>query len=108
MCIAGLLPKGDILTLNEQLQVEWLYMTFHKSDRAEYVRSRCKLDNETLQTIAEYFQSIHETHENNGNLTHHQVEKIWAEAKCKLRCKLEEQLGRKKRLLSNQRRGYRS
>jgi hypothetical protein len=37
MGVAGLLPKGNILTPNEQLQVEWFYMTFHKSDRAEYV-----------------------------------------------------------------------
>jgi hypothetical protein len=107
MHVTGLLPEGAILTPNEQLQVEWFYMTFHKSDRAEYVQSRCKLSNEMLQTVTEYFQSIHKTRENNGSLMHHQIEKIWAEAKRELRHKLEEQLGRKQRLLSNQCRGYR-
>jgi hypothetical protein len=67
MRVAGLLPEGDIPMPNEQLQVEWFYMTFHKSDRAEYVRSGCKLSNEMLQTVAEYFQSTHETRENNGS-----------------------------------------
>jgi hypothetical protein len=80
MRIAGLLPEGNILMPNKQLQVEWFYMTFHKSDRAEYVQSRHKLSNKMLQTVAEYFQSIHETPENNGSLMHHQIEKIWAEA----------------------------
>jgi hypothetical protein len=38
MRIAGLLPKGDIPMPNKQLQVEWFYMIFYKSDHAEYVR----------------------------------------------------------------------
>jgi hypothetical protein len=107
MCVAGLLPRGDIPAPNEQLQVEWFYMTFHKSDRAEYVQSGRKLSNKMLQTVMEYFQSIHETCEHDGSLTRHQVEKIRAEAKCKLHRKLEERLGRKQRLLSDQHRGYR-
>jgi hypothetical protein len=53
---------------NAQLQVEWFYMTFHKSDCTKYVQSRCKLSNEMLQTIAEYFKSIHETRKINGSL----------------------------------------
>jgi hypothetical protein len=84
MRVAGLLPKGNIPMPNKQLQVEWFYMTFHKSDRAEYVQSRCKLSDEMLQTVAEYFQSIQETCENNGSLMHHQIKKIWVEAKRKL------------------------
>ncbi len=108
MRVAGLLPEGNIPTPNKQLQVEWFYMTFHKSDCVEYVQSGRKLSNKMLQTIAEYFQSIHKTRENNGRLTCHQIEKIWAEAKHKLHRELEEQLGHKQRLLSNQRRGYRS
>ena len=43
MRVAGLLPTGDIEMPNVQLLVEWFYMTFHKSDHAEYVQSRCKL-----------------------------------------------------------------
>ncbi len=93
MRIAGLLPEGDIPTPNKQLQVEWFYMTFHKSDHTEYVQSGRKLSNKMLQTVVEYFQLIHETRENNGSLTRHQIEKIRAEAKRKLRRKLEERLG---------------
>jgi hypothetical protein len=58
---AGLQPAGNIETPNAQLQVEWFYMTFHKSDCAEYVQSGHKLCNEMLQTLAEDFQLIHET-----------------------------------------------
>jgi hypothetical protein len=29
------LPAGNIPVPNEALQVEWLYMSYHKSDRAE-------------------------------------------------------------------------
>jgi hypothetical protein len=55
MRVADLLPEGDIPMPNEQLQVEWFYMTFHKSDRAEYVQSGCKPSDKMLQAIAEYF-----------------------------------------------------
>ncbi len=101
MRVPGLLPEGNILMPSEQLQVEWFYMTFHKSDCAEYVQFQCKLSNKMLQTIAEYFQLIHKTCENNGSLTRYQIKKIWAEAKCELCHKLGEGLGRKKRLLSD-------
>ncbi len=107
MHVASLLPEGNIPMPNKQLQVEWFYMTFHKSDCMEYVQSGRKLCNETLHTVAEYFQLIHKTRENNVSVTCHQIEKIRAEAKCKLRCELEEQLGRTQHLLSSQHRGYR-
>jgi hypothetical protein len=71
MRIAGLLPKGDFQMLNAQQQVEWFYMTFHKSDCTEYMQSRHKLSKEMLQTAVEYFQSIHETRENDGSLQPH-------------------------------------
>jgi hypothetical protein len=58
--------------------------------------------------IAEYFQSIHKTCENDGSLMRHQIKKIRVEAKCELCRVLEEQYAHKKRLLSNQRRSYRS
>jgi hypothetical protein len=47
-----------------------------------------------LQTLAEYFQLIYKTRENNESLTRHQIKKIRVEAKRKLCHKLEEQLGR--------------
>ncbi len=32
--IAELLPEGDIVSPNAALQVEWFYMSFHKSDHS--------------------------------------------------------------------------
>jgi hypothetical protein len=46
--IAELMPAGDIPPPNKALQVEWFYMTFHKTDRLEYVRSGRQLDDETI------------------------------------------------------------
>ncbi len=54
MHVAGLLPKGNILMPNAQ-QVEWFYMTFHKADCTEYMRSGRKLSNEMFWTVAEFF-----------------------------------------------------
>jgi hypothetical protein len=59
--VAELLPVGDINTPSAKLQVEWFYMTFHKTDRVEYVRSGWKLREENLQTLKEYFESIYDT-----------------------------------------------
>ena len=55
--ISQMLPEGDIPNPNAALQVEWFYMSFHRSDRAEYLRSRRKLWDEMLTTLAEYFES---------------------------------------------------
>ncbi len=76
MCVADLLPEGNIPMPNAQLQVEWFYKTFHKSDRMEYVQSGRKLSNETLQTVVEYFQLIHETREKDGSLMHRQIKRF--------------------------------
>ena len=53
-----MLPEGDIPDPNTALQVEWFYMSLHRSDRTEYLRSGRKLCNETLTTLAEYFKSV--------------------------------------------------
>ena len=74
--VAELLPAGDIETPSAGLQVEWFYITFHKTDRAEYVCSGRKLREETLQTLAEYFESIYDTQINEGYNRHQQVEKV--------------------------------
>ena len=52
-----MLPKGDIPMPNSALQVEWFYMTFHRSNCAEYLRSGRKLCNEMLASLAAYFES---------------------------------------------------
>ncbi len=59
--LAELLPAGNINTPSAKLQVEWFYMTFHKTDRVEYVRSGRKLREENLQTLTKYFESIYDT-----------------------------------------------
>jgi hypothetical protein len=56
--IAELMPAGDIPPPNKALQVEWFYMTFHKTDRSEYVRSGRQLEDETIVSLAEYFERL--------------------------------------------------
>ncbi len=46
--ISEKLPTGNIPVPNAVLQVEWLYVSFHKSDRVEYIRSGNKLSKEML------------------------------------------------------------
>ena len=60
--IAELMPAGDIPPPNAALQVEWFYMTFHKSDRSEYVRSGRLLEEETIVSLAEYFERLYNAH----------------------------------------------
>ena len=52
--IAELLPEGDLGKPNAALQVEWFYMSFHKSDRSEYVRSGCRLYDDAHKPCAKY------------------------------------------------------
>jgi hypothetical protein len=39
LCLADLIPAGDIEMPNENLALEWFYMTFHKSERNQFVAS---------------------------------------------------------------------
>jgi hypothetical protein len=65
-------------------------MTFHKVDSVEYVRSGCKLHEETLQTLAGYFKTIYDAQLNDGSYQCHQLDKVHANAKCEMRKELEE------------------
>jgi hypothetical protein len=51
LCVPGLLPMGNIEMHSTSLQEGWFYMTFHKSDCAEYVQSGQKLHDKTLRTL---------------------------------------------------------
>jgi Zn-finger protein len=102
--VAELLPAGDIETPSASLQVEWFYMTFHKTDRAEYVRSGRKLRDETLQTLAEYFESIYDTRQNDGHYRRMQVEKVRSDAKREMRHELEQRYARKLKRFASERR----
>jgi hypothetical protein len=79
-------------------------MAFHKTDRAEYVRSGRKLHGETLQTLAKYFESIYDTRMNDGHYRRMQVEKVRFDAKRKMRHELEQRYARKLKHFTSERR----
>ncbi len=103
LCITKLLPKGDIPEPNNTLQVQWFYMSFHCSDRTEYVHSGRKLNDETLQTLAEYFKSILLAQFGNGSIQWKHDNQLRAAAKRKLHRELEERYRHKlKKLAASQ------
>ena len=63
------LPAGNIADPSDQLLVEWLYMSYHHNDRAKYVESGKCLDDETLDSLTDYFQAIWEQRRADGTLT---------------------------------------
>ena len=74
--VAELLPEGNLEKPAASLSVEWLYMTFHRTDRAEYFRSGCKLREETLKSRAEYFELIYDSRLREGLVPRRQLDKI--------------------------------
>ena len=56
--MAELLPEGNIEKPSASLSVEWFYMTFHRLDQAEYVRSGRKLCEESLKFARRVFQDV--------------------------------------------------
>ncbi len=78
--VAELLPRGDLEKPAASLSVEWFYMTFHRTDRAEYVCSGRKLREETLKSLAEYFELIYDSRLSEGLVPHRQLKKIQAKA----------------------------
>ena len=106
--VAELLPEGDLDKPSASLSVEWFYMTFHRSDRAEYVRSGRKLCEETLKLLAEYFESIYNSCLSKGLVPRRQLDKIQANAKRKMRHELRERYDRKLHHFLEQRRTDRS
>ena len=73
---SGTAPKGDIEKPSASLSVEWFYMTFHRTDRAEYVRSGRKLREESLKSLAEYFETIYDSRASEGLVPRRQLDKI--------------------------------
>ncbi len=74
--MAELLPEGDLEKPAASLSVEWFYMTFHRTDRAEYVCSGRKLRKETRKLLTEYFESIYNSRLSEGHVPCHKLEKI--------------------------------
>ena len=74
-------------------------MTFHKSDRVEYVCSGCKLSKETLKTLVEYFELIYNSCLSQDLVPCRRLEKTQANAKHEMRHELQEQYDRKLAIL---------
>ena len=74
--VTELLPEGNLEKPAASLSMEWFYMTFHRTDRVEYVCLGRKLCKETLKLLAEYFESIYDYRLNEGLVPRRQLKKI--------------------------------
>jgi hypothetical protein len=105
--ISQMLPEGDTPNPNAALQVEWFYMSFHRSDCAEYLRSGRKLCDEMLATPTEYFKSGFDAGVANGMLCKLRDEQVCVKARNEYHHKLQacyhDML---KRLANSQRRAH--
>jgi hypothetical protein len=99
--IAQMLPEGDIPTPNAALQVEWYYMTFHRSDRTEYLRSGRKLCDETLASLAAYFESVFDARVADGSLRKLLDEQVRVQARKEYRHELQARYHDKLKRLDN-------
>jgi len=95
--IVELMPTGNIPPPNKALQVEWFYMTFHKTDRSEYVRSGRQLEDKTIVLLAAFFKRLFNTRLLDGSLQKKREEQIRQSAQSKLRHDLEERYKHKLR-----------
>jgi hypothetical protein len=82
--MAEALPAGDMQPPNKALQLEWFYMSFHSKDHTKYVESRRCLSDETLESVAEFFENIFNLQVANGSLTKKRECQIEYCTKCKL------------------------
>jgi len=53
---------------NESLTLEWFYMTFHKSERNQFIMSGRRLAEETIESITEYFESLYNVKKISGKI----------------------------------------
>jgi len=53
---------------NESLTLEWFYMTFHKSERDQFIMSGRRLAEETIESVTEYFESLYNVKKSSGKL----------------------------------------
>jgi hypothetical protein len=66
--MAEALPVGDMHLHNQALKLEWFYMSFPQEDRAKYVESGRRLIEETLESLAGYFENIYNSQVADGSL----------------------------------------
>jgi hypothetical protein len=79
-------------------------MTFHKTDRVEYIRSGRKKREKNLQTRAEYFESIYDTQAIETTYSRSQHKKVQGDARKQARHDLQERYVRKMHHFSVERR----
>jgi hypothetical protein len=53
---------------NESLTLKWFYMTFHKSERDQFIMSGRRLAEETIKSVTEYFESLYNVKKSSGKL----------------------------------------
>ncbi len=75
----------------KKLVLQWYYMTYHRSDRTEYVKSRKKLSAETIKSLMEYFQALFAQKKANGLLERAELDQIHQQAKQMLASSLRKQ-----------------
>jgi hypothetical protein len=73
---------------NNALKIEWFYMSFHQEDRNPYLESGQRLWDETLATVAEYFNNIFNSQMADGSLTKKREKQIEFRAKRELHHKM--------------------
>jgi hypothetical protein len=94
---AEALSAGNMHPPNKALQLEWFYMSFHKKDRAKYVKSGQRLSNKTLESVAEYFENIFNSQVADGSLARTCKCQIKQRLRCKVRHKLRQRFDEKVR-----------
>ncbi len=100
--MAEALPAGDMHPPNKALQLEWFYMSFHKEDRAKYVKSGRHLSDEMLESVAEYFKNIFNLQVADGSLVKKHERQIEQRVRCKMRHELCKRYNEKVRRVTKQ------
>jgi hypothetical protein len=90
---------------NKALQLEWFYMSFHKEDRAKYVESGRCLADETLESLAKYFDNIFNSQVADGSLAKKRERQIKQRVRLKMRHELCKRYNEKVRQVTEQRNG---
>ncbi len=84
MAEAEALPAGEMHPPTKALQLEWFYMSFHKEDRAKYVKSGRHLTNKMLESVAEHFENIFNLQVADGSLAKKRDHQIEQHVRCEM------------------------
>ncbi len=100
---AAALPAGYMHPPNQALQLEWFYMSFHKEDRGKYAESGRRLADETLESLAKYFDNIFNSQVADGSLAKKRECQIEQHVRRDMRHKHCKRYGEKVRQVTEQR-----